>query len=531
MAEKGKNLSSKQKIIVILSCVLAAAVFAAVTVCIILRICRNKLSDLSGSGSYLSAAKKEYTIDDYDIVEIIEPSVPYSPVDIKTETVSEFKELIDSVVQTDENTVVVKHSSINTDNLSKRNVKLPVKCVYQNPELPSGSEITSLATVLNYFGYGLSKVDLSDNYLEKSIDKIADFWKVFLGDPKSNGFGCYAQPIVDAANKYLKSNNQKYVAVNYSGNNFEKLLKQVENGNPVIIWSTTYDEKTADLHEPYATYKWEVDGKTVQWISPEHCMVLIGYDIDKNIAIVSDPQRGIVEYNLETVKARYSAMHSQCVILKENNLPPVINGVKGGETYYTTQYITVDDYDLMSVTVNDKTSNNEFFIEGNTEKTYKITAKDKFGNTTEITVYIKPIASITETISNITELNITETDKNAVENALNIAKGLDLTHANAQEKSEVDRLITKFNALSEKINRVLSEYNRILTEVVFYENKDPLQIADRDMLEKLIADIQTFSSSPNLTEQQQAELRKSENRCKELLAKIPAFETRAYVKK
>ena len=140
---------------------------------------------------------------------------------------------------------------------------------------------------------------MSDKYLEKSIDQIADFWEVFLGDPKSNGFGCYAQPIVNAANKYLKTQDQKYTAVNYSGTRFEKLLKQVENGNPVIIWSTIYGEEEKDLREPFTTYKWEVNGKTIQWIAPEHCMVLIGYDIDRNIAVMSDPQRGIVEYNLE----------------------------------------------------------------------------------------------------------------------------------------------------------------------------------------------------------------------------------------
>ncbi|MGN1320177.1 MAG: C39 family peptidase, partial [Acutalibacteraceae bacterium] len=434
MSKRYKPLSKKWRIIIYISCALAAIVAAVGTTCVIMHFCQTKLpaySYFSSTPLSVSYIDNDDTNDEdeYDIVEVIEPEAQELPTNINVETVTEFKEKVDEIKQTEQNTIVVQNSLIDASGLANRQFKLPVKYLSQNPELPTGCEITSLTTVLNYLGYNVSKLDMSDNYLEKSIDQIADFWEVFLGDPKSNGFGCYAQPIVNAANKYLKTQDQKYTAVNYSGTRFEKLLKQVENGNPVIIWSTIYREEEKDLREPFTTYKWEVNGKTVQWIAPEHCMVLIGYDIDRNIAVMSDPQRGIVEYNLETVKARYIALHSQCVILEKTDFHPVINGVQNNATYYTTQYVTVADDNLSSVTVNGEKSDTAFFIDGNTNKTYKIEAVDKSGNITTVTVHTKNIASIAEPITDLDELNITEDNRDAVNAVRNIALSVNTYYA------------------------------------------------------------------------------------------------------
>lgn len=59
------------------------------------------------------------------------------------------------------------------DTVQKSNsqFKLDVEPVLQLPELPTGCEITSLATILNYYGYDISKTQLADEYLECG-DKI-----------------------------------------------------------------------------------------------------------------------------------------------------------------------------------------------------------------------------------------------------------------------------------------------------------------------------------------------------------------------
>lgn len=526
MVRHQKNFSHKHKAFIYILCTVAAIIAAIAAVFIVLHFLGKNFYD---SQSYLSSDTSLPSNLDYDLVEIIGVDEPDAPeLDIKDDgdtvviTVTEIIDMVDKVEQTKENTVIVKPSTIDASALNKKQVKLDVNCVLQNPELPTGCEITSLTTVLNYYGYNVSKTTMSDNYLVKSIDKVADFWKVFLGNPRSNGFGCYAQPIVDAANKYLKEQDNKYKAVNYSGTKFEKLLKEVENGNPVIIWSTMYGEKENDLREPYTTYKWEIDGKTIQWIAPEHCMVLIGYDIDRNVAIMSDPQRGIVEYNLETVKARYAAMHSQCVILCENDLPPVINGITDGETYYTTQYITVTDDNLKSVTVNFEHSDTEFFINGNTEGSYEIIATDIAGNKTVVTIYTKPITTLIEPIADLTEMNVSADYSETIDNIKNIA-AINTAYATLEESEALNQIITYCDALLAKIENVTKEYNRIITAVGDYDTKIPTE-EDNKIITDLITDIDTLASCNNLTEEQQTILKDVKIKCDKLLLLIPKSE-------
>ncbi len=224
----------------------------------------------------------------------------------------ELKKQSDEIKQTKENTVKVTKSEIDFSSLSKRSVGLAVNYLPQNPELPTGCEITSLTTVLNYYGYNVSKTVMADKYLEKQ-NAPADWTKVFMGTPfDPHSFGCYAQPITNAANKFFADNKNKHIAYNKSGIAFSAILSEIDNGRPVVIWGTM------QMKEAYKTVKFNIDGKTMQWIAPEHCLVLIGYDIDRGVAIMSDPQRGIVEYDIYTVKQRYESMCSQCVFIREN---------------------------------------------------------------------------------------------------------------------------------------------------------------------------------------------------------------------
>ncbi len=316
-----KELNYK-KIIIIAVSVLIAVLIALGSALLIIEHLRKTASqsDFSGSISDFDSLLAFGTLSDtYSAPdESVEESVyvpPASTIEVTSkpkqtaENTANLKEKVEEVKQTEENTVQVK-TTVDTSGLTKSRVKLPVEFLAQNPELPTGCEITSLTTVLNYYGFDVDKVTMANDYLEKA-EAPANFWEVFLGDPtQKTGFGCYAQPITNAANKYFKAQNSDYTAKNISGCSFENLLSLVENGSPVVIWGTM------DMKKPFTTYKWTVDGKTIQWIAPEHCLVLIGYDIERGVAIVSDPQQGIGTYNLDTVKARFLALYSQCVIIE-----------------------------------------------------------------------------------------------------------------------------------------------------------------------------------------------------------------------
>lgn len=175
----------------------------------------------------------------------------------------------------------------------------------QNPELPTGCEITSLTSVLNYYGINVKKETMADDYLKKGD---GSYYKMFLGNPRDAGsFGCMAQPIVDAANLYFKKNNVSMKASNVSGVTFDKILEYVSQGVPMIVWNTM------GMAPAYKSQTLTLDGREYTWIAPEHCVVVVGYDLDNNEVYVADPMAGMVTRNLKTFEERYDSLKRQAV--------------------------------------------------------------------------------------------------------------------------------------------------------------------------------------------------------------------------
>lgn len=175
----------------------------------------------------------------------------------------------------------------------------------QNPELPTGCEITSLTSVLNYYGINVKKETMADDYLKKGD---GSYYKMFLGNPRDAGsFGCMAQPIVDAANLYFKKNNVSMKASNVSGVTFDKILEYVSQGVPMIVWNTM------GMAPAYESQTLTLDGREYTWIAPEHCVVVVGYDLDNNEVYVADSMAGMVTRNLKTFEERYDSLKRQAV--------------------------------------------------------------------------------------------------------------------------------------------------------------------------------------------------------------------------
>ena len=181
----------------------------------------------------------------------------------------------------------------------------------QLPELPTGCEITSLAMTLNYCGYNADKCDLADNYLTKGEFGKTDPRKAFIGDPRSDGNsrGCYAPVIVDTANRYLQAQGSGKTASDLSGSALEDLFAYIDNNTPVIVWGTM------DCATPQYTDTWQIDGQSIQWVRPEHCMVLIGYD-DTQVTI-ADPYYGAVKsFDKATFESCFNALYQQAVVIQ-----------------------------------------------------------------------------------------------------------------------------------------------------------------------------------------------------------------------
>ena len=197
-------------------------------------------------------------------------------------------------------------------NFESEPVLLDVDYVSQFPSLPNGCEVTSLATVLNYYGFDISKDTLSREYLPKKGEGKANFYYEFVGDPSSrNSFGCYADAIVTTAENFLFSKDTSLTVHNLTGSSFSDLLLKVKNNIPVIVWTAAFLET-----EPGYSNEWIVDGEYLIWKTNLHCEVIIGYNLEDKIVIVSDPMRGIQEYDMDLFIKRYKQFYSQAVTIE-----------------------------------------------------------------------------------------------------------------------------------------------------------------------------------------------------------------------
>lgn len=194
-------------------------------------------------------------------------------------------------------------------------VNLEIEGVNGFGEFPSGSGISAVATVLQYYGIDASIVDLyniADKYVDLLI--IDGFtpspWEKIVFDPQNIGSVYYAPPIVNMANKYLTSIGSERRAKDVSGTTLEELLKYVEKGIPVIIWATE-TERTA---EDGTT--WIADnGEKVVCKNGMEVFVIKGYTSDK-IKLMYHANNLIVEYSHDLVNEMYQSVYAQAIVIE-----------------------------------------------------------------------------------------------------------------------------------------------------------------------------------------------------------------------
>lgn len=203
-----------------------------------------------------------------------------------------------------------------------RSKQIDFKVIMQNPELPTGCEITSLTMALNHEGFKVDKLTMARKYLPKQDFYWyngryygADFRYVFAGNPENSwSYGCYAPCIATAGNKYLADIGSDYKVKDISGMAFEDLLTNyINNSKPVMVWVTSNN-----LHSMYYTDSWYTpDGKYVTWKAYEHCVVLTGYDLDNNVVYAADPLYGNKTYPMDIFKQRYIDLGKNCAVIEK----------------------------------------------------------------------------------------------------------------------------------------------------------------------------------------------------------------------
>ena len=158
----------------------------------------------------------------------------------------------------------------------------PVELILQNPALPNGCEVTSLAMLLTSAGYPADHVELYEECLP-----VRDFtyaWnqrfgpspeEAYAGDASSSagGWYCFEGPIIEAGNAWIEAHGGDGRMLSLTGISQSGLDQYAQDGTPVAVWVTI------DYAPP-------VYADSFSWILPSgelyipynnlHCVVLAG---------------------------------------------------------------------------------------------------------------------------------------------------------------------------------------------------------------------------------------------------------------
>lgn len=184
--------------------------------------------------------------------------------------------------------------------------------ISQLGKYPTGCESVTTVMALNHIGIDISVDKFIDSYLTKTgvpFDPNISFG----GNPRyTSGYGCYAPVIKKALDKALSG--QKYTAKQLYGVSLKNLCSNyIDKGIPVILWATMY------MNTPYISSTWTYNGKTINWIAPEHCLLLVGYDSSHyifNDPLTSQPQ---TYYSKSSVETAYKGLNYQAIVLEKKD--------------------------------------------------------------------------------------------------------------------------------------------------------------------------------------------------------------------
>lgn len=201
---------------------------------------------------------------------------------------------------------------VNNSNKSNSHIIKGVPVIYQYPKYPTGCESVALTILLRFHGYDITvddvirKLKLGDLPHEENATTYGGNPELeFIGSPyNGDSYGVYNLPIGNVAAEF--SNRAKV----QSGLPFGDVLKLIDEGRPVVVWTSM------NLAMPYISRSWiyKPTGETIYWRAQEHAVVVIGYD--GNNVIISDPISGSIKYqNRDLFESRYNYYGKRAVYL------------------------------------------------------------------------------------------------------------------------------------------------------------------------------------------------------------------------
>lgn len=205
--------------------------------------------------------------------------------------------------------IVIKKSYVNS-NIGKI---IEAPHIFQGKHWPTGCESVSAVMAMKYAGINISVDTFIDKFLDTTNSFPFDPDASFGGNPRSSaGYGCYAPVIKKALDKVLSGTG--YYAKMLKNISLEDLCAQyIDNDIPVILWATR------DMKTPYISKSWTYKGKKINWVVPQHCLLLVGYD--DNYYIFNDPLKIYPQtyHRKPKVEAAYKGLFSQAIVLLKDS--------------------------------------------------------------------------------------------------------------------------------------------------------------------------------------------------------------------
>lgn len=204
-------------------------------------------------------------------------------------------------------------------------VTMKVPLVNQKPNYPTGCEAASCTMLLKYYGYDITLAKMVNTIPRENLRTVDGkrygprITEKFVGDPRSSytnanpGYGAFAPVVTKSLNNVIQNQHGKHKAVNKTGATFSELLSFLDEGKPVIVWST-YNMQT-----PKTVNAWYIATPTgseyFSYPRGTHVCVLIGYDA-KNIYLADPYGATNKTFSRSAFNDKYKLLGRQAVLLQ-----------------------------------------------------------------------------------------------------------------------------------------------------------------------------------------------------------------------
>lgn len=171
--------------------------------------------------------------------------------------------------------------------------------------------------LLQYLGVDISASEFINSHLDMGRSPFIRYGEWYACDPReqypgnpanSSGWGCYPEVIKKAVDSLAPQGFETFVLKDTPLSTL--VSEYLDNGIPVAFWGTI------DMKKPIEHVTWNVvdSDKKHTWISPFHCLLLVGYDSEGYY--FNDPwQDKLVHYKKKAVELAYSGMGREALVV------------------------------------------------------------------------------------------------------------------------------------------------------------------------------------------------------------------------